>query len=203
MNTVEKKLVGVQGIPLQLHGTTTVQVKLQNEVFSMKVIVADQIATHLILGRGLLRAHQCIIEMGKNNDVLRFKEQGVAITIDSKKDSNLNIQVNVVLDSPLQVAPHSEIEVMGRVPDSINERTWIVEGQVKRSPVLVARAVVKPQNGRVPVRLLNTRLSLSFQEYFEMFFTPEVWDLLVLETNRYADQVRQGIVSPQARPWAC
>ena len=46
---------------------------------------------------------------------------------------------------------------MGRVPDSTNERTWIVEGQVKRSPVLVARSVVKPQNGRVPVRLLNMR----------------------------------------------
>ena len=138
LNTVGKKLVGIQGIPLQLHGTTTVQVNLQNEVFSTKVIVADQIATDLILGRDFLTAHQCIIEMGKSSDVLRYKERGVAITIDGKKDSNLNIHVNVVLDSPLQVALHSEIEVMGRVPDSTNERTWIVEGQVKRSPVLVA-----------------------------------------------------------------
>ena len=157
LNTVGKKLVGAQGIPLQLHRTTTVQVNLQNEVFSTKVIVADQIATDLILGRDILRAHQCIIEMGKSNDVLRFKERGVANTIDSKKDANLNIHINVVLDSPLQVALHSEIEVMGRVPDSTNERTWIMEVQVKRSPVLVARAVVEPQNGRVTVRLLNTR----------------------------------------------
>lgn len=40
-------------------------------------------------------------------------------------------------------------------------------------------------------------------EYFERFFTPEVWDLLVSETNRYADQVRQQIQAPQARPWHC
>lgn len=40
-------------------------------------------------------------------------------------------------------------------------------------------------------------------EYFERFFTQQMWDLLVLETNRYADQVRQQILSPQARPWHC
>ena len=71
LNTVGKKLVRVQGIPLQLHSTTRVQVSLQNEVFSTKVIVTDQIATDLILGRDFLRAHQCIIEMGKGNDVAR------------------------------------------------------------------------------------------------------------------------------------
>ena len=39
------------------------------------MIVADQTATELILGRDFLRAHQCIIEMGKSNDVLHFMEQ--------------------------------------------------------------------------------------------------------------------------------
>ena len=46
LNTVEKKLVGT---PLQHHGTTTVQLTFRTK--STKVIVADQIATDLILGR--------------------------------------------------------------------------------------------------------------------------------------------------------
>ena len=41
----------------------------------------------------------------------------------------------------------------------------------------------------------------SASECFGRFFTDEVWDLLVEETNRYAAQVRSTIASPSARPW--
>jgi len=38
-----KKLVGVQGTPLQLHGTAQVCLKLGNEVFPARVMVADSL----------------------------------------------------------------------------------------------------------------------------------------------------------------
>ena len=36
---------------------------------------------------------------------------------------------------------------------------------------------------------------------FNRFFTDEVWDLLVEETNRFAAQVRATLTSPSSRPW--
>lgn len=37
----------------------------------------------------------------------------------------------------------------------------------------------------------------SWFSYFDWFFTSEVWDLLVTETNRFAAQSRANITSPR------
>ena len=50
INASGKKLVGVQGTPLQLNGTTHIDVELCSEMFSSDVIVADSLATYIILG---------------------------------------------------------------------------------------------------------------------------------------------------------
>ena len=38
-----RKLVGVQGIPLNLHGAAQLQIQLKDELFPTKVIVADML----------------------------------------------------------------------------------------------------------------------------------------------------------------
>ena len=133
-----KKLVGVQGTPLQLRGITRVQVELQGEVPPVEVTVAEDIATDLILGRDFLRAYKCTIEMGKTNDVLHIKETGVSVIINNNANSLQDRVVNVVLDCPLQVPSYSEMEVMGRVPGYASGKTWVIEGRKSNSPVLVA-----------------------------------------------------------------
>ena len=45
-----KKLVEVQGTPLQLNGTTHIDIELCRENFLSDVIVADSLATDIILG---------------------------------------------------------------------------------------------------------------------------------------------------------
>ena len=99
------KLIGVQGIPLQLHGRAQVSIKLGDEVFVTRVIVADCLTTDVILGRDFLREHQCTIEMGGKKDVLHFKVRGMAIALDSKSPEGCH--VNVVLDSTLHKAKTS------------------------------------------------------------------------------------------------
>ena len=51
-----KKLVGVQGTPLQLNGTTHINIELCSEKFSSDVIVADSLGTDIILGRDFLKS---------------------------------------------------------------------------------------------------------------------------------------------------
>ena len=41
----------------------------------------------------------------------------------------------------------------------------------------------------------------SALDYFSLFFTDEVWDLIIKETNRYAARVQSTSTSPNARPW--
>ena len=57
--------------------------------------------------------------------------------------------------------PLSEMEVMGRVVQLslVSTTAWLVEPEEesKRSPIIVVRAMVIPDEGRFPVRLLNPR----------------------------------------------
>ena len=152
-----KKLVGVQGTPLQLRGITRFQVKLQGELLPVEVTIAEDIATDLILGRDFLRAYHCTIEMGKTNDVLHNGETGVSVIINNSANPLQVSVVNVVLDCSQQVPPYSEMEVMGRVPGYASGKTWVMEGRKTYSPVLVARAIVRPEGARVPLRVVNLR----------------------------------------------
>ena len=60
-----RKLVGVQGKPLKLYGSTCVQVQLAAEKFSVEVIIAETPTADLIIGRDFLRRQECTIEIGE------------------------------------------------------------------------------------------------------------------------------------------
>ena len=158
--SIGRKLVGVEGTPLNLHGVAQVQIQLEDEVFMIAAIVADTLATGIdvILGRDFLREHHCTIEMGQKNDVLRFKNNGISIVFNSHKGQPQDSKVSVMLTESLHVPPHSEIEVMARVPSSAANQTWVVEAdKQQRSAVMVARAVVTPGATEIPLCLLNWR----------------------------------------------
>ena len=155
-----QKLVSVQGIPLHLHGGTQIELQLKDELFSVRVMIADTLTTgvDVILGRDFLRDHRCTIEMGEKRDTLHFKDRSISFILNGQELPPQATQVHVLLHEPLQVPPHSEIEVMARVPASTVNQTWMVEGDKHdRSAVMVARAVVTPVGTEIPLRLLNWR----------------------------------------------
>ncbi len=49
-----RKLVGVQGKPLNLYGSACVEVQLATEKFKVEVIIAETPTADLILGRDFL-----------------------------------------------------------------------------------------------------------------------------------------------------
>ena len=157
--SVGKKLVGAQGIPLHLHGLVQVSIMVQGENFTTEAIVADSLTTDLILGRDFLRKNHCVMEMGKGGDVLHFRERGVTVPLNGKSSGIMGVSfVGVTTDRKLQVPPYSEMEIMGRVPPTAANKMWLVEGsQQRRSAAMVARAVVQPEGAEVPLRILNLR----------------------------------------------
>ena len=72
------------------------------------------------------------------------------------KDSVLN-QVEIAARETFTIGAMSEMETMGEMQSDC-EGTWITEAkQPRRTQVVVARAIVTPQGGRVPMRLLNPK----------------------------------------------
>ena len=59
----DRRLVSVQGTPLHLHGSASIQLELPPETFNITAIVADTPTADVILGRDFLRRQNCTIEM--------------------------------------------------------------------------------------------------------------------------------------------
>lgn len=153
-----KKLVGVQGTPLELYGVTCINIELRGEQFSTEAIVAGSLTTDIILGRDFLREHECMIDMGKGGDLLHFNRRGMAVTLNGKSSKEVLSCINVTVGRVLNVPPQSELEVMGQVPCSAINNTWVLEGSKRgRNGVLVARGLVRPDKAEVPLRILNLR----------------------------------------------
>jgi len=54
-----RKLVGIQGKPLQLYGSACVQVQLAAEKFPVEVMVAETPTVDMIIGRDFLQNQEC------------------------------------------------------------------------------------------------------------------------------------------------
>ena len=65
------------------------------------------------------------------------------------------MQIEVSVNKTCTVEATSEMELMGKIPLTC-EGTWMIEGNhSKKVQVMVARAVVAPTSGMVPLRVLN------------------------------------------------
>ena len=69
----DRKLVSVQGMPLHLHGSASIQLELPPEKFWISMIVSDNPTADMILGRDLLCSQRCTIEMKDTDDVLHVQ----------------------------------------------------------------------------------------------------------------------------------
>ena len=67
-------------------------------------------------------------------------------------------QTRVCATATISIPPNSEVEVMARLSQPVQDGTWLLEEVPgKRHAACVARAVVSPQGDQVVVRLLNPR----------------------------------------------
>jgi len=152
LKPVNMKLVGVDGSPMQVQGSVVVDLRISDQVFQQEVIIANSLTSEGILGINFLEANGCILDLSQGEIVSR----GARISLCARNSTIPTAeQVTVTVQQTFTVAACSEREVIGELPvDCTGE--WIVENQlVKKPPVFVARAIVAPQNGHIPMRILN------------------------------------------------
>ena len=78
---IRHRLVGVQGVPLQLCGSTTVQLVVDSLTFRVQVLVVREITSDVILSRDFLQEHQCAITFGRNGNHLQFAAEKVTVNL--------------------------------------------------------------------------------------------------------------------------
>ena len=152
----DKKLVGVEGSPLQVLGVACFNVAFEQQQFNVYFPVADSLTTEAILGRDFLRDNHCVIDVGRN--LIKFETAGITLKLTCVPGDSQIAHVSVVVDNVLQVPGCSEIEVIAKVPSAATGGSWIIESNpAYNTAVMVARTLVTPSNQSVPIRLLNPR----------------------------------------------
>ena len=152
MNPVGLRLVGVGGAPLQIQRSVTIELEFSGKTFKQELIVVNVLTSEGILGLNFLEANDCVLDLARGE----LCSGGTQISLNAKQlPENSTRHVEVVIPETLTIAAASEIEVMGTMPLNC-EGTWMVgDKPVKKQLVLIARAIVVPQNGLVPLRIIN------------------------------------------------
>ena len=152
MNPVGLRLVGVDGAPLQIQGSVTIELEISGKTFKQELIVVNALISEGILGLNFLEANDCVLDLARGE----LCSGGTRISLNTKQlPENSTRHVEVVIPETLAITTTSEIEVMGTMPLNC-EGTWmVVDKPVKKQLVLIARAIVVPQNGLVPLWIIN------------------------------------------------
>ena len=145
LEMTQKRLIGVQGMPLVVLGVTNVMMMFGGEEFQTEVIVADTLSSGAIISRDILQQNKCVIDLEQNT--LKFKQRGITLLLNAEPGSQQIARIAITLDHSLDVPRSSELETMVKVPAAARGRTWIVERNTEeRVAGIVARAVQRQEH---------------------------------------------------------
>ena len=128
---VTYRLVGVDGIPIKVRGTVSVEVCLEGLVFNQKFVIADGITAEAILGIDFLEANRCVLDLGRGELVAKDEEM-ISLRPHSLTKSSC---LKVTLVETIAIPAASEIEVKARVRAPSDEHIWMIEGKTSRVPI--------------------------------------------------------------------
>ena len=102
-----------------------------------------------------LEENKCVLDLFKGE--LSLKDQ-TKIRLQLHSVSQLLGCAKVSIVETCDIPATSEVEVMARLSTEDNDHTWVVETTDSSVPVRVARALVQPKHGLIPIRVINTNL---------------------------------------------
>ena len=151
-------LVGVEGSSLTIHGCATVNLHLGNRVIETDIVVVSPLITNAILGVDFLRKHRACIDLPSQHLILTDQGTNLPLLL-PEQFSPAEATVNVCISERMEIPPASEVEILAQVDEHRElSGTWLLEEATKKCPpAVVARALVRVTDGRVPVRLVNIR----------------------------------------------
>ena len=154
------QLVGVEGSPIVIRGTTKIDITLAGKEICTDVLVASGLSMQAILGLGFLEEHQCVINT--RDRVLHIGGQAIPLYKDNGGQQALTngSMVTAALKETVKLPPLSELEALAVTPGVTNHATtWLVEALPNEKPIAVAAAIVTPKYDSnqitIPIRVAN------------------------------------------------
>ncbi|MES9884337.1 MAG: reverse transcriptase domain-containing protein [Sedimenticola sp.] len=146
------KLITATGGVAPFHGKMTVDMQIGTQKFTIPVLVAD-IQNDGILGRDFLRG-RCNL-LGERN-ILTVNGEEIHCFENSNQCPNV---CRIAVSETVEIPPESELIIYGRQLDPyLPGNSGLIEARekfVQQSGILVAKALVTSEDGRVPMRLAN------------------------------------------------
>ncbi|MCG8047770.1 MAG: reverse transcriptase family protein, partial [Candidatus Thiodiazotropha endolucinida] len=156
LTPVKLHLVTATGESSPFYGKAEVEITLGSQKLSHEMLFAD-VKNDGILGMDFLTKHRCDMFLSKNHLVLN----GEKIACFRSSVDALPTCSRIVILETVEVPPECEIIVKGRPLDRVDGNSIGVlepaEKFVERSGLLVAKALVCPEFGTVPLRMMNPK----------------------------------------------
>ncbi|CAG2249051.1 unnamed protein product [Mytilus edulis] len=153
-------------------GHVDLPIKIGNYTIIQKFTVAE-IDVPAVIGYDFLHKNNCTIDMGKG--VLLLKDS----KIDCIKESQMSSTFKIKLSDKLTIPPNTEVIISGIVEgDSSSIMNAIVEPIPSKhtDTLLVAKALVDPSCGQVPIRMVNLSKYEQIMQPFTHVATCELID---------------------------
>lgn len=151
---VDIQLVTATGESSPFLGKAEVEISLGNQTLLHEVLFAD-IKNDGILGIDFMIKHKCDVLLSKDHLVLNSEK--IACFHSSVAVTSTCCRIAVL--EKVEIPPECEVIVKGRPLDKFDKNgTGIVEASecfVNRSGLMVAKALVSPETGTVPIRIMN------------------------------------------------
>ena len=152
------RLLSVDGSPLHIRGQTTAELEFEGKQFTTRVVIAASLSTEAIIGLDFLEHIQATIDLVNEKIILPNDGGHFLLQKGCTNTDDGACSLTVCAMETIQVPPSSEMEIMATVQGQPCIGPWPLEGvQRGRLPVVIARALVEPRAGCVPVRLVNPR----------------------------------------------
>ena len=124
------------------------KISIRNSSISHNFVIADKITAEAILGMDFLEGNKCVLDLYKGE--LSMNEQ-TKIQLEPHSTSQLLGHAKVSLVETCDIPATSEVEVMARLFNEDSDHTWVVEATDLSAPIHVARALVRPKGGLIPI----------------------------------------------------
>ncbi|MCG8078443.1 MAG: retropepsin-like domain-containing protein, partial [Candidatus Thiodiazotropha taylori] len=156
LTPVNLHLVTATGESSPFYGKANVELRLGSQTLIHDVLFAD-VKNDGILGMDFLTKHRCDMFLTKNHLLLN----GEKIACFRSSVDVIPTCSRIAVIETVKVPPECEIIVKGRPVDRVDEHSIGVleptEKFIDRSGLLMAKALVCPEFGTVPLRIMNLK----------------------------------------------
>ncbi|CAG2249075.1 unnamed protein product [Mytilus edulis] len=168
-------------------GHVDLPITIGNYTIIQKFTVAE-IDVPAVIGYDFLHKNNCTIDMGKG--VLLLKDS----KIDCIKESQMSSTFKIKLSDKLTIPPNTEVIISGIVEgDSSSIMNAIVEPLPSKhtETLLVAKALVDPSCGQVPIRMVNLSKYEQIMQPFTHVATCELIDTGSVSNEPRSEKLRR------------